>query len=578
MTGSFTFVLHSHLPYVLRHGKWPHGSDWLSEAVAECYIPILGILKQLEAKNIRSRISMDFTPILLEQLAADDFPEIFVAYCDEKIDLAEKDYDYFFRNNEPELRPLALFWHGFYSECKRAFIQDYHEDLISAFRHFEENGTLDAMTSGATHGYFPLLLHDENIKAQIALGIRTHEKYFGMKPRGIWLPECGYRPRYDWSPSLGPDESRSFHAEREGIEEILSEFGLEYFVAEGSLTRGGTPLGSYFQLFQPIHPAIEREDEWKKLEFHFATHGERSLSDIYAVKSTYRDLAGKPPVVFSRDRKTSEQVWSGEIGYPGEPRYLEFHKKHHNSGLRYWSVTDAKADLGSKQVYDPALIGEQVEMHARHFVALVKDTLRDHKERKGSNGIVCSPFDTELFGHWWFEGPRFIGKVFELLERDPDIRLTNCSEYLDERKEPVQVIALPEGSWGEGGGHYVWSNHNVAWTWDHIYPAEARFGELVKKFNQGKKTDFLERVIRQTTRELLLLESSDWQFIITTGGAPEYAKERFNEHVRQFNLLADLAERTMNRVTPDEHDKELLENLEKVDAVFVEIDLGWWSS
>jgi 1,4-alpha-glucan branching enzyme len=294
------------------------------------------------------------------------------------------------------------------------------------------------------------------------------------------------------------------------------------------------------------------------------------------VKSTRRDLAGTPPIVFSRDRKTSEQVWSGEIGYPGEPRYLEFHKKHHNSGLRYWAVTDPKADLGTKRIYDPAAAHDKISQHAFHFVSLVKDTLREHKERKGTEGIVCSPFDTELFGHWWFEGPRFIGKVFELLVDEPNVRLTNCSEYLSERTAPIEVIALPEGSWGEGGGHYVWSNHNVAWTWDHIYPAEERFAELLKKYRASKANVFLERVMKQAARELLLLESSDWQFIITTGGAPEYAKERFSEHVRQFNLVADLAERTISGTEPDEHDKELLVNLENIDRVFSEIDLDWW--
>lgn len=574
--GYFTFVLHSHLPYVLRHGKWPHGSDWLMEAVAECYLPLLRILTKLEKDKTPVKLSIDFTPILLEQLADKNFPELFIAYCNEKIDLAEKDYTYFFENDEMHLRPLALYWQEFYTELKREFLYDINSDIISAFKHFVDNGTIDAMASGATHGYFPLLLEDANIRAQVQLGIATHEKYFGRRPRGIWLPECGYRPRYDWSPTVGPTEFRQRSQDRAGIEEIVSEFGLEYFVVEGSLTRGGTALGSYFQLFDMFKNELISEEEWETMKVEYSTHEDRSLSDIYAVKSTTRELSGKPPIVFSRDRNTSEQVWSGEVGYPGDPSYLEFHKKHHKSGLRYWAVTSPKIDLGKKQVYDPLATFSRIDEHAEDFVKLVKRTLAEHKAKKGYSGVVCSPFDTELFGHWWFEGPEFIGKVFEKLNGDRDVQLTNCAEYLEERKEPVEIIALPEGSWGEGGGHFVWSNHEVAWMWDHIYPAEERFLELLHRYKIHEKTDFIEKVFKQSARELLLLESSDWEFIITTKGAPDYSRERFHDHSRVLTQLLDLAERTLDATAPDEHDKELLESTQLSDGVFNEIDLKWW--
>jgi 1,4-alpha-glucan branching enzyme len=574
--GYFTFVLHSHLPYVLRHGKWPHGSDWLMEAVAECYLPLLRVLTKLEKNKIPAKLSMDFSPILLEQLAAPEFPKLFIDYCNEKIDLAEKDHAYFFENDEVHLRPLALFWHEFYTELKREFLYDINSDIISAFKHFVVTGALDAMTCGATHGYFPLLGSDASIRAQIELGIATHERHFGVKPRGIWLPECGYRPRYEWSAPIGPEEFKNRKTKRAGIEEILSEFGLEYFIVEGSLTKGGTALGSYFQLFDMFKNELISEEEWNAMKVQYFTHDDRSLSDVYAVKSTTRELPGNPPIVFSRDRKTSEQVWSGEIGYPGDPSYLEFHKKHHKSGLRYWAVTSAKIDLGKKKVYDPSTISKRVSENAEHFITLVKETLAEHKAKKGYCGIVCSPFDTELFGHWWFEGPEFIYNVIEKLQADKDVALTNCVEYLDTRKEPIEIIALPEGSWGEGGGHFVWSNHEVAWMWDHIYPAEERFLELLHRYKIHEKTDFMEKVFEQSARELLLLESSDWQFIITTKGAPDYSRERFHDHSRVLTQLLDLAERTLDSITPDEHDRELLELSRSNDFIFDEINLNWW--
>lgn len=574
--GYFTFVLHSHLPYVLRHGKWPHGSDWLLEAVAECYLPLLRVLTKLEKNKIPAKLSIDFSPILLEQLADPEFPKLFIDYCNEKIDLAKKDHVYFFENDEVHLRPLALFWHDFYTELKREFLHDIKSDIISGFKHFIESGALDAMTCGATHGYFPLLGSDANIRAQIRLGIFTHEKYFGVKPRGIWLPECGYRPRYEWTAPVGTEAFKNQTVERAGIEEILLEFGLEYFIVEGSLTKGGTAIGSYFQLFEMFKKEMISQQEWEAMKVQYFTHNDRSLSDVYAVNSTTKALQQKPPVVFSRDRKTSEQVWSGEIGYPGDPCYLEFHKKHHQSGLRYWAVTSPKIDLGRKKVYHPSSISTRSVEHAEHFITLVKATLAEHKAKKGYNGIVCSPFDTELFGHWWFEGPEFIYNVIEQLHGDKDVALTHCAEYLDSRSEPIEVIALPEGSWGEGGGHFVWSNKEVAWMWDHIYPAEARFIELLHRYRLHNNDEFIQSVLTQAARELLLLESSDWQFIITTKGAPDYSRERFHDHSRLLTQLLDLAERSLDGVIPDEHDHELLTTSNDVDGIFKNITLDWW--
>lgn len=575
MLGNFTFVLHTHLPYVLGHGKWPHGSDWLMEAVAECYIPLLQELERLEIQHIPFRLSMDFTPVLLEQLADLRFPELFTAYCNERIDLAEKDYDYFFRTKEFELRPLALWWHDFYTNAKRAFEQ-YDGDLVGTFRRHSKSGALDAMTSGATHGYFPLLLRDENIRAQIRIGVETHEKHFGKKPRGIWLPECGYRPRYAWRPPAGLEQYRAQTEERAGIEELISECGLEYFVAEGTLTKGGVAVSTRYQQFESHLEHLHTLEEWQRCRIEYEVRQDRSLADIYGVKSTIGNLAGTIPVVFSRDRRTSEQVWSGRIGYPGDPAYLEFHKKHHHSGLRYWRITSAQSDLGAKQLYEPEKASEQARTHARHFVSLVKETLRDHQAATGREGIVCSPFDTELFGHWWFEGTQFLCTVFKELHNDRDVRLTNCAEYLNEHT-PREVIALPEGSWGDGGGHYVWMNKGVAWMWDTIYPLQERFLSILRLQKQAEHAGpFLRHTLEQAARELLLMEASDWQFIITTRGATDYATERFHAHVLNLRLLLDLAERLLNTIEPDAEDHKLVAETNHADPLFVHIDLNYW--
>ncbi len=578
MLGRFTFVLHTHLPYVLHHGKWPFGSDWLSEAVAECYIPLLQVLDRLAEQNVRARISMDFSPILLEQLADPDFPHIFETYCLERIDLAEKDIEMFGENGEKQYIPIAEFWLDFYQTALRILKNWYDGDLIAAFRRHSDAGTLDAMTCAATHGYLPLLLDDANVRAQLRIAIATHEKHFGKKPRGIWLPECAYRPRYNWTPPTGDEQIREHKGERAGIEEILAELGLEYFVVEGTLTKGGIPMGTYPELLNQLHSKFENDSDWHQFLFNTAEREDRSLAEMYAIRSTTKKIKGKLPVVFSRDRKTSEQVWSGEIGYPGEPNYLEFHKKHHNSGLRYWAVTDSSVDLADKKLYDVNATQEKIALHAQHFIGLVKSTLRKHIKQTGYDGIVCSPFDTELFGHWWFEGPQFIEKVITLLNESDDVRLTNCSEALDKRTRKYEVIALPEGSWGEGGGHYVWLNHNVTWMWDMIYSLEAQFLTNVRNYNSATKpSKFFTKAMTQAARELLLIESSDWQFLITTEGAADYAEKRFRKHCKRLGKLLGITERVASGKKSRVKDKEYIKKVEKDDHPFLEIDLNAWS-
>ncbi len=577
MPGKFTFVLHTHLPYVLHHGKWPFGSDWLSEAVAECYLPLLGVLDRLSERNIRTRISMAFSPVLLEQLADEDFPEVFTNYCTERIDLAEKDILLFSKNKERQYIPLARYWKEFYESSLRAFTNWYSGDLIGAFRRHSNNGSLDIMTCAATHGYLPLLLDDRNVRAQLRVAIDTHQKYFGKAPRGIWLPECAYRPRYFWNPPAGGNEIVAYARERAGIEELLAEVGLEYFVVEGSLTKGGIAMNSYNELLRSHHDEFENDSDWTRYATHYAEHEERSLSELYKVRSTHRPIKGQLPVVFSRDRRTSEQVWSGDIGYPGDPNYLEFHKKHHNSGLRYWKVSGSQVDLANKDIYDPKAVEERLQSHAEHFLSLVADTLTNHTVKTGQEGIVCSPFDTELFGHWWFEGPRFIEKVIETIGSRIDITLTHCAEALDERSRPYQTIALPEGSWGEGGGHYVWLNHTVVGLWDKIYELEDRFLQNISRYRlQKKPKKILTNYLKQAARELLLLEASDWQFLITTQSAEEYSNTRFEKHCKRLSKLLKIVDGLFDREETSKKEKEYLKKVSHDDHPFSEIRLEHW--
>ncbi len=585
MLGSFTFILHTHLPYVLHHGKWPHGSDWLSEAVAECYIPILRMLENLHDEGLAPKISMDFSPIDLEQLADPDFAPVFIAYCNEKIAAAESDYLYFGRQGEEHLQPVAEYWREFYTTTKTAFLEKYRCNVVAGFRNLSDLGVIDAMTCGATHGYFPLLLHDDNIRGQINCAIDTHERHFGKRPRGIWLPECGYRPRYDWSPPVGPEAYRRSSEERAGIEELLAEAGLEYFVVDGTLTKGGVTVPPYQPFAVKLHEKYIAE-VGPNGEPPFEYDPKRVLTDIYWVDSHKTAAANSiptehhSPAVFSRDPNSAARVWKAEFGYPGAGMYLDFHKKHHNSGLRYWRVTGFRTDLGDKLPYLPNDAGNQLEIDGADFVSLIEHELEEHSISHGYPGILAAPFDTELFGHWWFEGPRFLERVIRNILASNKILLTDCAEALDNYTAPRITISLPEGSWGEGGHHFVWTNKEVAWMWDVIYPLEDRFLDTLKHFKAGAPPidAILESILEQAGRELLLLEASDWEFVISTQGAIEYSKMRFGEHANFLSKLLDLADKYDMRTGLGEDDLKFLQEAREKDRPFPKVDLSWWSN
>src|SRR5581483_9682384 len=269
-------------------------------------------------------------------------------------------------------------------------------------------------------------------------------------------------------------------------------------------------------------------------------------------------------------------------GFPGAGVYLDFHKKHHKSGLRYWRVTGARIDLGDKQPYVPYHTEWQLDLDADDFVSLVRRELEEHVEQHGRPGLLAAPFDTELFGHWWFEGPRFLEKVLRRFGHDPsDVKLTDCAEALDRYTAPHVTISLPEGSWGEGGHHFVWANHEVAWMWDTIYPLEERFLNVLHAFqaiDALEESDTLRTIMEQAARELLLLEASDWEFVISTGGATEYSKERFAEHADFLSRLLDMAERYNSGEGLNEDDAEILQESLVKDRPFPEIDLRWWTA
>jgi len=563
--GKLLFVLHSHLPYVISHGKWPHGMDWLNEAAAETYIPLLKVFEKLVSDGISPKVTIGITPVLTEMLADEQFKDEFAEYLTQKIEAAGEDAGEFYRTGDNRRHDLARMWEDFYRDTRSFFVDHLGRDIVGAYKLLSDGGHIEIITCAGTHGYLPLLGEDTAVQAQIKLGAQTHKRHFGRPPRGIWLPECAYRPGYDWKP---PVEGFGDARPRKGVEEFLSENGIEYFVVDSHLLRGGQAVGVYIDRFSSLKQLWKNfEDQYKPLDEDTA----KTPHKLYYVASK----EGKAPVAFfTRDPETGLQVWSGEHGYPGDGNYLDFHKKHFPGGHRYWKVTSAAADLADKQVYEPETVEGRIRENAAHFKELVKKICLDEGAIDGNPPMICAPFDTELFGHWWFEGPRWLYQVIKEVAEDPELETSTMGAYRDEHP-PVEVVSLPEGSWGKGGFHWIWLNDMTSWTWKHIYEAEKAMQEAARKYG-GRSDEPTASLLKLLARELVLLESSDWQFLISTWAARDYAEMRFSNHFSDFKKVHGLLEKAASGEALTRQERELVRDIGERDALFEDIDPSWW--
>ncbi|MGB8952372.1 MAG: 1,4-alpha-glucan branching protein domain-containing protein [Candidatus Aminicenantales bacterium] len=537
----FCLVLHSHIPFVLAHGSWPHGMDWLYEAAAESYLPLLEVLFRLVEEGVSPQINISFTPVLADQLKNKNFQKGFDDYLRMKITAACEDHKHFLKTGNKELYRLAVFWEDWYKKRLRNFHEKFHGDIIRSFRTLQDEGQIEILTSAATHAYFPLLSHDESIQHQILQGRHVYRRFFGQEARGFWLPECAYRPGYAWKRPFGPGGAYL----RQGVDEVLKKGNLKYFFVDSHLLKGGEAQGVYMERF----PSLKLL--WEKYREEYSPPQE-SLKDPY-----FPYVAHPSHMAFLvRDEVSGIQVWSRSTGYPGDEWYLEFHKKHFPGGMRYWRITSSGSDLAVKEPYDLRQTQERLEAHSSHFVHILHEALKAKSE-----GVIVALYDTELFGHWWFEGPEWLYLVLKKLSQSAvqPMAASRCLEHIP----PRTIISLPEGSWGKGGFHWIWLNEDTSWIWEKIYQIEEDAVRLKKKAVLQN-----QRVLRQFFREKFLLESSDWPFLVSTWSARDYAEARAAEHFQRASTLAGwLSHRT--RLSPAE--ETLLKVWEKEDHLFEEI-------
>ena len=524
--GYLSLMLHAHLPFVYHPDQENLLEErWLFEAITETYIPLVKVFEHLVKDDVPFRITMSLTPTLISMLQQPILQDRYIKHIDQLIELAQREIEG--TGNAPHYHGLALMYHRLFKETKDIFVNRYKKNLVSAFRMFQDMGCLEIVTCAATHGFLPILMKNrKSVEAQVGIAVEHYHKMFGVQPKGIWLPECGYVP---------------------GIDEILKKFGVQYFFTDTHGIAHADPKPQH-HVFAPIY----------------------CPSGVAA---------------FGRDQESSRQVWSSKEGYPGDPDYREYYKDigyewdfdyirdyihpdgiRINTGIKYWRVT-GKTEY--KEAYRPDWAQEKAAQHAQDFLWKRQQQIGHLASSMDRKPIVVAPYDAELFGHWWYEGPMWLDYLIRKIVYDQkDVVLATPSDYLKEYS--INQMCLPSiSSWGYKGFGEYWLNDTNDWIYRHIDRAGRRMTELAELFSNqitnGHKTSVLRRALNQAARELLLAESSDWPFIMKTGTMVSYAQRRVKRHINCFNRL-------YRQILSDQIDSNWLKSLEHKDDIFCNID------
>jgi 1,4-alpha-glucan branching enzyme len=495
--GFVSLVLHSHLPFV-RHPEHEHFLEerWLFEALTETYLPLLERLQRVATDHLPCRITMSFTPTLLAMLGDPLLQGRYVRHVDQLIELSAKEIE---RTRwQPPFHRLAWFYHHRFTTARQQFVDGHHRNILPAFRQLMEAGTLEGLASCATHGFLPLMdTQPAAVRAQMRIGVQAFEHAFGRRPAGMWLPECGYHPGHD---------------------RFLKELGIRYFLVDAHGVLFGSPRPKY-GVYAPV----------------FCPSG---------------------VAAFGRDLESSKSVWSAEEGYPGHPDYREFYRDigfdvdydylrpylngdgaRVQTGLKYYRITNkpVAGQPEDKAPYDPDRAQERAAEHAGNFMFNREKQIEHLRSMLDRQPLVVSPYDTELFGHWWFEGPDWLEFLIRKTAHDQQtFQLISPSQYLD-RYPKNQVIQPCMSSWGHQGYHEVWLNGANDWIYRHLHKMSERMTERARQHPHA--SGLLERGLNQLARELLLAQASDWAFILKTGTHTTYAYQRMRDHLARFSRL-----------------------------------------
>lgn len=524
-SGYLALLLHAHLPFVRHPENDRHLEEvWLFEAITETYLPLLRMLQTLDRDGIRARLTFSVSPTLSAMLMDPLLRSRYARHLESLVELAEKE-----THRTVWLGPLhevALFYLEHFRQLQGLY-RDVGGDIPAALAGWERQGLIELITTSATHAVLPLLQdHPPSLRAQLLTAQTSHCACFGREARGIWLPECAFFP---------------------GLERHLADAGFQWFILDSHGLLHATP---------------------------------RPRCATFAPVLTPSGVAA-----FGRDHSSARQVWSRQEGYPGDVRYRDFfrdagfdlefeHVRPHFgspdartfTGIKYHRITGQGSE---KEPYDRTSALKAAEEHAAHFTSSRLVELKAATTHMERPALALAPYDAELFGHWWFEGPEFLERVFRSAPVSRRaIEVITPSDYLE--RHPVNQHALPAAStWGEGGHLRMWLNERTEFMFRELGPAQRLMTELALQ-HQGARSNTTCRALAQAGRELLLAQSSDWSFIVSSGTSPEYARSRFDAHLRRFGRLA-------GQLMAGAVDKAALSEMEQRDNIFPGLDWSQWA-
>jgi len=517
--GDLAIVLHAHLPYVRSSEPGSLEEDWYFQALQECYLPLLAVLEAAATDPKQNpRLTLGLSPTLLSLLADEQLNARFSAWLQVRRRLLE------LLDPQSELQAAAQQLAATLARTAAQW-QSYGGQLVPRFRRLQRQGVLDLITCAATHGYLPLLRSvPEAVWAQLRTAVREHERQIGERPLGIWIPECAYY---------------------EGLDQQLISNGLRYSLLDAHGLLHGMPRPRY-GVFAPI-------------------------------------CSPAGVAFFGRDSTSTLPVWSASQGYPGHPAYREFHRdlgwdlpdeqleaagihSRRPLGLKLHRVSGQGCPLEAKAAYDPGAASRQIQDHADDYLTGRAAELTSLANSMQRRPLLVAPFDAELFGHWWFEGPQFLAALFANAAAQ-GVRLVHLRDVLTSG-EPLQVCKPSPSSWGQGGYHNYWLNETNAWLVPEWQKASQA---MVHRVSQGVGSVQKRELLHQAGRELLLAQSSDWSFILRAGTTTQLARERIEKHLDRFWRLIDAIE----------NDTELsqiwLDGVQQEDSLFPQLDAADWT-
>ncbi|WP_413380175.1 1,4-alpha-glucan branching protein domain-containing protein [Alkalihalobacillus sp. 1P02AB] len=483
--GYFSLVLHAHLPYVRHEEEERLEERWLFEAMTETYIPLIWSLKSAQVKEA---LTISFTPPLMEMLADERMQKRYLAHLDLTEQLILKEL---VEQDNPDERRVIKFYQERFQRIKETY-KNYNFNILNAYKELKDQKLVTLMTSAATHAFLPYVQTKNAIRSQIVEGIRCFESHFGEKPLGFWLPECAFAP---------------------GIDRILVEEGIRYAFADEHAILSADP-----------HPE------------------KGSGAPIYTPHGL---------ILFPRHTTLSSKVWSSTLGYPGDVDYREFYRDiayerdwdyiqpfvhsegiRIDTGLKYRRIT---ANSEHKETYVREWAIGKIQAHADDYIHSIHQEVEAHGDQSYPPYLMVAPFDAELFGHWWFEGPEWIEA---LLKKGADsVSFITPEEYMHRHYYDFTTSHVSFSTWGRDGYGDVWMNETNTFLYKHYHQMEQDLTTTVALFNHPSSEQ--RRAMQQMVREWMLAVSSDWAFIFDGQSTAQYAYERFKNHFNRFNHLKE---------------------------------------